>query len=110
MGEYPFPKPTASKLPSGCNSTRGLGAIGPEPRDSVTLPDGVVVPLGRICRRSLPGGTLQHNEYVVYNPAQARTRFLVEVQLVGKTTPRPVAPRAVPVHATGNSTPAADTT
>ncbi|XP_057184241.1 poly [ADP-ribose] polymerase 2 isoform X3 [Triplophysa rosa] len=72
----------ADQLLSGKHSTKGLGQTAPNPNNHVTL-DGATVPMG-------PGGmtgvgqkggySLMYNEYIVYNPAQTRMKYLLRVQ------------------------------
>uniref|UniRef100_A0A7N6BXP5 Poly [ADP-ribose] polymerase n=1 Tax=Anabas testudineus TaxID=64144 RepID=A0A7N6BXP5_ANATE len=72
----------ASNLPSGKHSTKGLGQTGPDPKNSVTL-NGVTVPLGPGVKTGVgtnTGYSLLYNEYIVYNPAQTRMRYLLRVQ------------------------------
>ncbi|XP_040910527.1 poly [ADP-ribose] polymerase 2 [Toxotes jaculatrix] len=72
----------ASDLPAGKHSTKGLGQTGPDPRNSVTL-DGVTVPLGPGVKTGLDknsGYSLLYNEYIVYNPAQTRMRYLLRIR------------------------------
>lgn len=72
----------ADKLPAGKHSTKGLGQTGPDPRNSVTL-DGVTVPMGPGVRTGVGVGggySLLYNEFIVYNPAQVRMRYLLRVQ------------------------------
>ncbi|XP_061654502.1 poly [ADP-ribose] polymerase 2 isoform X3 [Phyllopteryx taeniolatus] len=76
----------ASSLPAGKHSTKGIGRTGPDPQNFVTLND-VTVPMGpgvkmtpRTAGSSM-GGTysLLYNEFIVYNPAQTRMRYLLRV-------------------------------
>ncbi|XP_065908564.1 poly [ADP-ribose] polymerase 2-like isoform X2 [Dysidea avara] len=71
---------SADKLPRGKHSTKGLGRIEPDPSQSHTLPDGVVVPVGTSKDTGVSnpmGYTLNYNEYVVYDPKQTKMRYLV---------------------------------
>jgi len=71
----------------GTNSTRGIGSHSPDPSLSLTFPDGLVVPCGPIIPTPPPPGFdpktfapgLSHNEYIVYNEAQVKMRYLVQV-------------------------------
>ncbi|RVE60960.1 hypothetical protein OJAV_G00166110 [Oryzias javanicus] len=72
----------ANNLPAGKHSTKGLGQTAPDPRNSVTL-NGVTVPMGPgvktgVANRS--GYSLLYNEFIVYNPAQTRMKYLLRVQ------------------------------
>uniref|UniRef100_A0A1A7X6K8 Poly [ADP-ribose] polymerase n=1 Tax=Iconisemion striatum TaxID=60296 RepID=A0A1A7X6K8_9TELE len=72
----------ANNLPEGKHSTKGLGQTGPDPRNTVTL-DGVTVPMGPGVKTGV-GRTnaysLLYNEFVVYNPAQTRMRYLLRIR------------------------------
>ncbi|TKR81223.1 hypothetical protein L596_015131 [Steinernema carpocapsae] len=70
----------ASKLPKGKSSTWGLGQIGPNPDEDVTLNNGCVVPLGKpVDMKTVENFSLNYNEFIVYNTNQVRIRYLVEV-------------------------------
>ncbi|KAL0966309.1 hypothetical protein UPYG_G00293700 [Umbra pygmaea] len=72
----------AARLPPGKHSTKGLGQTGPDPKNSVTL-DGVTVPMGPGIKTGVGAGggySLLYNEFIVYNPAQTRMRYLLRVQ------------------------------
>ncbi|KAB7505693.1 Poly [ADP-ribose] polymerase 2 [Armadillidium nasatum] len=73
----------AEKLPSGYHSVKGLGKTAPDPKNSVTLSDGVVVPMGpgvdtKIQNKS--GYTLQYNEYIVYDVSQVKIKYLFKIE------------------------------
>ncbi|XP_077088643.1 poly [ADP-ribose] polymerase 2 isoform X2 [Siphateles boraxobius] len=73
---------SADKLPSGKHSIKGLGQTAPDPNNYVAL-DGVSVPMGPSVKTGVGqkgGYSLLYNEYVVYNPAQVRMRYLLRVQ------------------------------
>ncbi|XP_019962778.1 poly [ADP-ribose] polymerase 2 isoform X2 [Paralichthys olivaceus] len=72
----------ASNLPAGKHSTKGLGQTGPDPKNSVTL-DGVTVPMGPGVKTGVGKNgaySLLYNEFIVYNPAQTRMRYLLRIQ------------------------------
>ncbi|KAI3374250.1 hypothetical protein L3Q82_006100 [Scortum barcoo] len=72
----------ANNLPAGKHSTKGLGQTGPDPKNAVTL-DGVTVPMGPGVRTGvgkLNAYSLLYNEYIVYNPAQTRMRYLLRIK------------------------------
>ncbi|XP_051943359.1 poly [ADP-ribose] polymerase 2 isoform X2 [Hippocampus zosterae] len=75
----------ANNLPAGKHSTKGIGRTGPDPQNFVTL-NGVTVPMGpgvttkNSARCSRAGAySLLYNEFIVYNPAQTRMRYLLRV-------------------------------
>ncbi|XP_068998350.1 poly [ADP-ribose] polymerase 2 [Embiotoca jacksoni] len=72
----------ANNLPAGKHSTKGLGQTGPDPKNSVAL-DGVTVPMGpgvKTGKGKTSGYSLLYNEFIVYNPAQTRMRYLLRIQ------------------------------
>jgi hypothetical protein len=55
------------------------GRTMPNPAEDITLPDGVVVPLGTNHQPLLPGGSsLRYNEFV-YDEGQVRIRYLLRI-------------------------------
>ncbi|XP_059200112.1 poly [ADP-ribose] polymerase 2 [Centropristis striata] len=72
----------ANNLPEGKHSTKGLGQTGPDPKNSVNL-DGVTVPMGPGRKTGVGKNnsySLLYNEYIVYNPAQTRMRYLLRIK------------------------------
>ncbi|XP_032388428.1 poly [ADP-ribose] polymerase 2 isoform X1 [Etheostoma spectabile] len=72
----------ANNLPPGKHSTKGLGQTGPDPKNSVTL-DGVTVSMGPGVKTGVGKNncySLLYNEFIVYNPAQTRMRYLLRVK------------------------------
>ena len=77
----------ADKLPAGKHSTKGLGKTAPNPAEAITLPDGVVVPLGKPVTADYAGKrqlSLMYNEYIVYHVEQLRIRYLLQVEFLYK--------------------------
>jgi poly [ADP-ribose] polymerase len=73
----------ADELPAGKDSVFGKGRIAPDPAKEFTTPDGVRVPLGKSKDTGVvnPSGyTLNYNEFIVYDTAQIRMKYLVKVQ------------------------------
>ncbi|XP_061587028.1 poly [ADP-ribose] polymerase 2 [Cololabis saira] len=72
----------ANNLPEGKHSTKGLGRTGPDPKNAVTL-DGMTVPMGPGVKTGVGNSnaySLLYNEYIVYNPAQTRMKYLLRIQ------------------------------
>lgn len=70
----------ASNLPNGYHSTKGVGGTHPDPSKTITLDDGVKVPLGKGIKFNPPPGkhlSLLYNEYIVYDVAQIRMRYII---------------------------------
>ncbi|KAJ6848626.1 poly [ADP-ribose] polymerase 2-A [Iris pallida] len=76
----------ADRLPTGKLSTKGVGATAPDMSESHTLEDGVVIPLGKPKKQAGNKGSLQYNEYIVYNVDQIRMRYIVQVNFNFKRT------------------------
>jgi len=69
--------------PDGFDSVKALGRQGPDFSQSVVLLNGVRIPTGGIVDHpstSVRKISLADNEYIVYNPAQVRMRYLVELK------------------------------
>ncbi|KAJ7536807.1 hypothetical protein O6H91_12G082200 [Diphasiastrum complanatum] len=80
MQELTRAKYDANKLPRGKLSTKGVGQTTPDPKGFKVLDDGVVVPMSTAKTQDTRGTYLQYNEYIVYNTAQIRMRYLLQVK------------------------------
>lgn len=69
----------ANNLPAGCSSTKGCGSNYPDPKGSITLDDGVIVPCGKMINNP-KNSSLYYNEFIVYNTAQINFRYLLKVK------------------------------
>lgn len=67
------------KLPKGKHSTLGLGRTCPDPKHSITLEDGVEVPLGKGVSSEVGRTSLLYNEYIVYDVAQINVKYLLKL-------------------------------
>lgn len=76
----------ANNLPPGKGSTKGCGASVPNAREFETLANGCVVPCGAPAAAPLSAGRTYHdllyNEYIVYDTAKIRMRYLVRLRFV----------------------------
>lgn len=68
------------KAPQGFDSTKGCGKTAPDPRQSVTTPDGVLVPLGTPANTGVSPTSLLYNEFIVYNTGQINLKYLLRVK------------------------------
>ncbi|KAJ3105435.1 Poly [ADP-ribose] polymerase 2 [Physocladia obscura] len=60
------------------HSTWGMGRTIPDPAGSITLSDGVIVPCGK--STTSPGNkSLQYNEFICYDIAQVKLKYLVKM-------------------------------
>jgi len=69
------------KAPEGYDSVMALGRVRPEDKKTCTLPDGAMLPLGKL--RNDPKtahSNFQFDEYVVYSPEQVRVRYVVQLK------------------------------
>lgn len=65
-----------TQLPKGKHSVKGLGQTYPNPIEAVTLNDGVELPMGKpVCDLDIESSLL-YNEYIVYDVAQVKEKFL----------------------------------
>ena len=77
-------KKSNSNLPRGKPadklSVKGVGRTFPDPKGTVTMTDGVKVPCGEIAEQYGIKSELIYNEFIVYNAAQVKSRFLLRVK------------------------------
>ena len=68
-------------LPANVHSTYALGRQMPSPVGDVTLPEGLVVPAGRPINQpdDYSRCSLLYNEFIVYDVAQVRLKYLLHV-------------------------------
>ncbi|CAH0699796.1 unnamed protein product [Spodoptera exigua] len=70
-----------SPLPQGMHSRFGEGATMPNPCHNRVLDDGTIVPLGKPIRiKPDARDTLYYNEFIVYNEAQIKVHYLLQVK------------------------------
>lgn len=68
-------------LPKDKDSCLGCGRLAPDPAQTVTTDDGVIVPLGKLKPVDSPAGySLQYNEYIVYKTSQIKFRYLLRLR------------------------------
>ena len=69
------------KLPKGKHSTFGRGLTEPDPNQVYTTEDGVVIPYGPGVPANIDKGraALLYNEYIVYDVAQVKAKYLVKM-------------------------------
>jgi len=68
------------KLPKGKHSTLGRGQTEPDPKDAYKLDDGVEVPYGMgVPAAHNKKSDLLYNEYIVYDVAQVKVRYLIRM-------------------------------
>ncbi|KAL6267071.1 hypothetical protein P5V15_000147 [Pogonomyrmex californicus] len=68
------------KLPKGKHSTLGRGQTQPDPQDVYKTEDGVEVPYGKVVPANLnKNSALLYNEYIVYDVAQVKVRYLLRM-------------------------------
>ena len=68
-----------SKLPDGKHSCKGLGRTAPDPKETVTKEDGLLVPMGKSTPSGVANTSLLYNEYIVYDTSQIKLRYLLRV-------------------------------
>ncbi|XP_013925201.1 PREDICTED: poly [ADP-ribose] polymerase 1 [Thamnophis sirtalis] len=74
-----------TKLPKGKHSVKGLGKTAPDPTATASL-DGADVPLGKGIPSGISNTCLMYNEYIVYDIAQVKLKYLLKLKFNYKTT------------------------
>jgi len=64
------------KPQAGTDSTKGVGKNAPDPAETVMLSDGVAVPIGKSVATGVTATTLLYNEFIVYDVAQLKIKYL----------------------------------
>lgn len=67
------------KLPKGKHSTLGRGQTHPDPENAYKAKDGVEVPYGVGVPTNIKKSSLLYNEYIVYDVAQVKARYLLRM-------------------------------
>ena len=70
----------ADKLEDGLSSTKGEGSTSPDPSTHITLDNGCVVPCGKGVLDEDFQTSLLYNEYIVYNTAQIKMKYLLKLK------------------------------
>ncbi len=74
----------ASELEPGTQSTWGVGNIQHCKAEYVTLPDGVIVPMGKVIRGPTQRTAFEFSERVVYDTSRVKLRYLVQARFIYK--------------------------
>lgn len=67
-------------LPVGKHSTKGVGKTSPDSSEALTLPNGLIVPLGKSVMNDKLQSRLLYNEYIVYDVAQIKVQYLLKLK------------------------------
>lgn len=68
------------KLPKGVHSVKGCGKTYPNPDATIVLDDGVEIPTGKSIGDLTMESSLLYNEYIVYDVAQVKAKYLFKVK------------------------------
>eukprot|EP00755_Sulcionema_specki_P015543 Sspe_Gene.9738::Locus_3279_Transcript_1_1_Confidence_1.000_Length_2860::g.9738::m.9738/K10798/PARP; poly [ADP-ribose] polymerase len=68
------------KLPKGTLSCFGKGKQAPDPKGNIELDNGCVVPAGKTAPTKVKDTSLLYNEFIVYDVAQIRMRYLLQLK------------------------------
>mmetsp|Transcript_12078 Transcript_12078/g.18950 ORF Transcript_12078/g.18950 Transcript_12078/m.18950 type:complete len:157 (+) Transcript_12078:63-533(+) len=71
-------------MPKTKLSVKGCGKTAPDEQGHITTKEGVVVPAGKAQTNYGTSSHLLYNEYIVYNVAQVKTKYLLRVKFVFK--------------------------
>lgn len=67
------------KLTSPYQSTKGIGKFMPSPEGNYVEENGCVIPMGKGAPSGVTDTTLLYNEFIVYDTAQIRTRYVMRL-------------------------------
>ncbi|KAF5405982.1 Poly [ADP-ribose] polymerase [Paragonimus heterotremus] len=70
----------STDLPADKHSRKGMGSVTPNPATFYTNADGVVYPIGEPISSGVSKTTLIYNEYIVYDVAQVKQKYVVRVK------------------------------
>lgn len=74
-----------NKLSPRYQSCRGVGLSHPDPKEAVTIDDGVTVPLGKLVPNpDIDESDLLYNEFIVYDIAQIKFKYFFKFQFMYK--------------------------
>jgi len=65
---------------AGKQSVKGLGRQAPDDAGAQVVPNGVKVPCGKIIKDDSDGRALAYNEYIVYDTAQIKMRYVLKMK------------------------------
>lgn len=69
-------------LPDRYDSVKALGRFGPNPNGNISLPNGVMCPLGELTEmkgsKFGPWRSLSNNQYVIYDESQVVIRYIIQ--------------------------------
>ena len=65
-----------TNLPSGMHSTHGVGQYTPDPKSYITREDGTIIPTGKLIKRQNFSGSLNYDEFIIYDQSQLRIKYL----------------------------------
>lgn len=68
------------KLPKGMHSCKGVGKTEPDPKATVKTADGLEIPLGEGITDIDKDSTLLYNEFIVYDTAQVKFKYLFKMK------------------------------
>ncbi len=69
------------RLPKGMHSTKGLGKTEPDPKEVTKIEDGKLsVPCGSGVASSTQDTALLYNEYIIYDVAQCKAKYLFRMK------------------------------
>ncbi|XP_038047799.1 poly [ADP-ribose] polymerase 1-like [Patiria miniata] len=68
-----------TQLPADKHSTKGQGKTCPDPSGQLVIENGIIVPTGQPVASDVSDISLQYNEYIVYDVAQIRMKYLIKM-------------------------------
>ncbi len=70
----------AANLPVDKHSTKGVGKIRPDPKNAVEIQKDITIPMGPGIQTFDPNVYLRYNEFIVYDIAQIKIKYLLRIK------------------------------
>lgn len=67
---------------AGFHSTKGCGETAPDQSFDFVTTDGYIIPLGRETETGVLCSELPHNEFIVYDAAQVKVRYMIKINFI----------------------------
>jgi len=66
---------------AGFHSVKGCGELGPDPAYDIEIMNGTIISSGKEDQTGVPRSEVKHNEYIVYDVAQIKIKYLIKLRV-----------------------------
>jgi len=70
---------------AGYHSVKGCGELAPNPVYDTEINDGLIISVGKECPTGVYKSEIKHNEFIVYDTAQVKAKYLLKVKIESLT-------------------------